>query len=150
MSSTGTTFEQIQYTINTYAHAVDFKQYDRLAKVFTPDAVADFPGLAPDVRGLPAIQEMLEKTTGKYTYQHLQGSPLVDAEDGAAKATTYFRAVLFGSGDFQGQAVHMFGAYKDELTRINEGWRISRRDVVFMGPVQGDAAIVEAFGKGQL
>lgn len=72
------------------------------------------------------------------TTQHIQISP-----DGkSADATTYFTGIHFGQGKWKGQQVTAWGKYVDrlvctgsepELPGASGQWRISRREVTFMG-----------------
>lgn len=75
------------------------------------------------------------------TTQHIE--ILKDGQ--SAKATTYFTGIHFGKGKWEGKEVTAWGKYVDELTLLpghewsdrlpgaSGQWRISKREVTFMG-----------------
>ena len=68
--------------------------------------------------------------------QHLLGTTVIDIHSSRANAnsTTYFQASLFGKPYYIGSVVYLYGYYSDTLERLAEGWRISKRQLVFQGP----------------
>ena len=83
----------------------------------------------------------------KVNSQHLLGTTLIDihCDEISANSTTYFSASLFGKDYSVGQELYLYGYYADALERRDEGWRIERRQLVFLGPgMVGNASILES------
>lgn len=100
-----------------YAQVIDNGDWDRLATVFTPDAVFG----RDRVRGLDAIVAAVGSVT-PYHPHHTTNSLLGLAPDGTVRAWSKYVIVrtdgTAGSGD-----------YLDTVVRTPQGWRIARRDV---------------------
>lgn len=105
-------------------------------QVFSPDAFANYTGDLSDLRGLPAIETGLAASVAKVYSQHLLGTTVIDIHNGkcSANSTTYFQATLFGNPYSIGSVVSLYGYYADTLDISIEGWRISKRQLVFQGP----------------
>ncbi|CAF9934532.1 hypothetical protein IMSHALPRED_009746 [Imshaugia aleurites] len=131
-----TAWESIHQTIHTYPLAIDSKDFALLSKVFTPDATANYTGDLSNLNGLPAIQTGLAASVATVYSQHLLGTTVIDIHSDRidANSTTYFQASLFGNPYSIGSVVYLYGFYADTLEKGVEGWRISRRQLVFQGP----------------
>ena len=81
-------------------------------------------------------QAGLSAELSNYTTQHLLGTTVIDIHDNGitANATTYFVSNAFAVPFYASSVVYIYGYYKDTLKKIHEGWRISRRQLVFQGP----------------
>ena len=67
-------------------------------------------------------------------------------QDGAttANSSVYFTANLFGTGKkYPANAhVYLYGRYEDDLVKLKQGWRILKRQLIFMGPFLGDQSLL--------
>ena len=100
----------------------DHREWNRMADVFTPDAVAY------GQRGLDAITTNTIRYLGRCgPSQHLIGNHRIAIDGDAATAISYIRA--FHSSPLGQPAQHwdFLGEYHDELRRTRHGWRISQR-----------------------
>ncbi|KAL9065785.1 MAG: hypothetical protein Q9161_008010 [Pseudevernia consocians] len=136
LASALTPWESIHQTIHTYPLAIDSKDFAMLSKVFAPDASANYTGDLSNLNGLSAIQTGLAASVANVYSQHLLGTTVIDIHSDriTANSTTYFQASLFGKPYSIGSVVYLYGYYGDALEKINEGWRISKRQLVFQGP----------------
>jgi len=78
------------------------------------------------------------------TTQHALSTTLINVptgKDQVATSTSYFRAIHFGMGQFEGQSLLAYGRYEDELVLTNAGWRIDKRNLIYMGPFVGNISI---------
>ncbi|KAL8788853.1 MAG: hypothetical protein Q9195_007116 [Heterodermia aff. obscurata] len=131
-----TAWESIHQTIHTYPLAIDSKDFALLSKVFSPDAVANYTGAYSNLTGLAAIQTSLAAIVARLDSQHALGTTVIDIDckKKSANSTTYFHASLFGNPYSIGSEVYSYGYYVDALQRRTDGWRIARRQLVFLGP----------------
>ncbi|KAJ9607295.1 hypothetical protein H2200_008368 [Cladophialophora chaetospira] len=139
-----TPWEQIHQTLNTYPLAIDFKNGPLFASVFAPDAFANYTGYLSNLTGIDAIRDGLLQSVSGLASQHQLGTTVINiAEDAqSANSTTYFTASLFSvapatAGDF----TILFGLYADDLVNGVEGWRIVKRQLVFMAPNLGNLTL---------
>lgn len=110
------------------AWVFDQKQWDRMAEIFTADAVAY------GQRGLDAITANTVRYLGGCgPTQHLLGNHRVRVDGDTARASSYVRAchLAAGADPFGRAQPHEYwdflGEYTDELVRTAAGWRISSR-----------------------
>lgn len=106
----------------------DHKQWERMAEVFTADAVAY------GQRGLAAITANTVRYLGGCgPTQHLLGNHRVRRDADRAVVTSYVRAFHLAAGvaamarAHAEQYWHFLGEYHDELVRTADGWRIASR-----------------------
>lgn len=141
-SSSLTTWEQIYRTLNTYPLAVDGKRGDLFAQVFTENVTANYTGTLANVTGLANLRSSLLASVSSLLSQHQLGTTVIDVseDNGMANSTTYFTATLWSVAPATlGEFTILFGLYADDLVLVDgEGWRISHRDLVFMGPSLGN------------
>ena len=124
-----------------YCRALDTKNWDLLAEVFTADATADLA--SPNhLVGLDAITERI-RTALEYLddSQHLVGNHeiAVDADTGTHRCylqAQHIRVVPDGSPNYI-----IAGRYEDRLVRTADGWRISHRTLIVMWS-EGNTAVV--------
>jgi len=111
---------RIREVVAAYGFAVDDRDWDALARVFTADAVVDFAGAgyAP-IRGAAAI---------RHSYAHVMNHPeahiltnlvLVPGANGAV--TVRCKALYPRAGGVCGH-----GEYRLTVVRGQDGWRIAR------------------------
>ena len=104
------------------AWVFDHREWDRMADVFTPDAVAY------GQRGLDAITANTIRYLGNCgPSQHLIGTHRITVEGDTATATSYVRAFHASAPGKPAQYWDFLGEYRDELRRTPQGWRISAR-----------------------
>lgn len=133
---------QIHQTLHTYPLAIDGKDAALFHRVFAQDAFANYTGPLSNLTGIDAITTALRASVANVLSQHQLGTTVIDIHKGAttANSTTYFTASLFGTGDKfpTSSHVYLYGLYSDVLRRSDVGWRITSRQLVFMGPNVGD------------
>src|SRR5260370_22985226 len=107
---------------NRYAWALDAKQCERLADVFTDDVVADYEGphwtnLTDLIADMTAVHAQLAGT------QHLIGSHQVRVTGDQARSGSYAHVVLTRQGESGLLSFSIGSRYEDELIRTARGWR---------------------------
>jgi len=103
-----------------YGDAIDDRDWPRLARIFTDDAVFDLTDLGgPVLEGLARIQQYMD-TEATHPKTHLMTNIYVDETDGATKL--YFRIVAMLSGGRMGTA-----SYDDVVVKTPVGWRVEHR-----------------------
>ena len=123
----------IQKLLGEYVFGADTKDWDRVAAVYTPDAVlsVSFADYIPEgaqftgeMSGSRAIVEAMSIQFANYDRtQHFLGATLLEPTADGAHAQTQLIA-----HHHRGAAFYHTGAtYEDELTRTPDGWRITRR-----------------------
>lgn len=130
----------------TYWYAMDMKDWDRLAGVFTPDAVFDMRGerahalgatvadvesdelaIAPHdpavTIGATAIAAFIRDVVAGWITVHHGAAPIIDviAPDRATAIWPFFDFIDDGRHALRG-----YGHYHDEYRALNGEWRISR------------------------
>jgi hypothetical protein len=136
--------ESIRQTLAFYALAIDAKSFSSLDLVFAPDAIANYSAPLGVLAGLPAIQSVLQQSLAMFaSTQHLLGTSIVNvcARD-VAVSVTYFTATHWlptngtAQGDVQivddGGVIYGHAQYQDVWKRVEAGWRIVRRNLVYM------------------
>lgn len=119
--------QEIVDLITRYTRAVDTSQWDRLADVFTEDAVLDYSSAGGSVSPLAEAIPFIRNIEGFAAWQHTIGQVEITFDDQArtsAKATAYMINPLIASGP-NGKPVVMEvgGYYHHELVRTPDGWR---------------------------
>jgi ketosteroid isomerase-like protein len=113
-----------------YCWAIDERDWDALADVFTPDAVAT---LGRECRGLAEIRARIAEALSPLDdSQHMVTNHQVHVDGDTATCRCYLQAqhvrhAVDGSPNFI-----VAGRYEDELVRTPAGWRIARRALVVM------------------
>ena len=119
---------EILDTLIRYAQAIDTKDFDLLAEVFTPDAHVDYTTSGGIAGKYPEIRAWLERALTPFpTYLHALSNTTFRFEGDSAHTRTYFVNPM---GYPDGDALHTFtvyGYYVDRLVRTPDGWRIAER-----------------------
>lgn len=123
-------------TVTAYFITIDHRVFDRLERVFTADATADFDGKAVG----PGLEAIIDFVTGrgKVDYpvdivnlqlsQHQISNHVVRIDGDEAWAETYATAYLVDRPD-SGPRMRTRGLrYQDHLVRTDAGWRVQHRD----------------------
>jgi hypothetical protein len=110
---------------NTYAVAIDTRDWVLLERCFSPDAQIRYgrpartTGRAEFVTWAPEFHDPL----GPTLHQNSSHRAIVDGDH--ATGSCYLHAVLVSADETRAESV--YGAYTDEFTRGTDGWQISRR-----------------------
>lgn len=105
-----------------YGDAIDDRDWERLDRIFTKDAVFDLTDLGvPMLEGLPAIKHFMDQDA-KHPKTHMMTNVYVDDTDSGVKL--YFRIVALQRGGLTGTA-----SYYDDVVSTPAGWRVQHRVV---------------------
>lgn len=109
-----------------YAVSIDDRQFDQLARCFTPDARATYSGteLAP---GLEAIIDHVRRVDGYASSHHVLGLGTVVIDRDVARTVTPAIAYLLDTRDPPTELTMRGLRYRDQLVRTADGWRICER-----------------------
>ncbi|KAF1984373.1 hypothetical protein K402DRAFT_381074 [Aulographum hederae CBS 113979] len=126
-------YDSIRSTLSRYALAIDLKDFDSLDSVFTKDIVANYSEPLNVLTGIEEVKTSLEASLAPVTSVHSITTQLIDFhDDDTVSSLTYYTAAQFGTGSLEGELVSAWGRYEDELVRTLVGWRISKRQLVYM------------------
>ena len=119
---------EIQDLLVSYSHAIDFKRFDELDDVFTPDAFIDYTVFGGPSGSYPEIKKYLADTMPMFSsYYHMVATSKVTIDgDTGTGVTICHNPMVLG----EGKAEHIFICglwYHDTYVRTPKGWRISRR-----------------------
>jgi 3-phenylpropionate/cinnamic acid dioxygenase small subunit len=120
---------EITQLLYRYARAIDTRDLDALATVFTPDAVIDYAVPGGTRLPFPEMVAWLGRALRVFrTTQHALANPLIELDGDAARATTYLQAAhVQVRHDGEETCAVQYGAYADRLVRTPGGWRIAER-----------------------
>ncbi|HVG99842.1 MAG TPA: nuclear transport factor 2 family protein [Miltoncostaeaceae bacterium] len=121
--------------VDRYAGAVDGRDTDAFAALFTPDAVLavyeEGGGEAVvEYRGTAALREVMDLLRHFTTTFHLMANHLCAVDGDAATGEVYCMAHHIVPGDEGETDLVMYIRYRDAYERTGEGWRFARRDVM--------------------
>ena len=103
-----------------YGDAIDDRDWDRLAQIFTDDAVFDLTDLgAPRLEGLEAIKVFMD-TEAQHPRTHMMTNIYVDETSEGVKLN--FRIVALLPENRTGTA-----SYYDDVVKTADGWRVKHR-----------------------
>jgi ketosteroid isomerase-like protein len=110
----------IQAVLMKYGFLIDDREFDRLAEVFTEDAVVDYrPGGAGPFAGLAEIDQAMK--TLQHPVQHMMVSHIIDSVSGDEVVTRTKALIPLQAGGIADIA------YRDVLVRTSAGWRIKEK-----------------------
>jgi len=120
---------EIMDTLIRYADAIDTKQFDRLADVFTPDARVDYTSSGGIAGEYPEIRRWLEVALTPFRhYLHALANTTFRIEGDTAHTRTYFlNPMAYPLEDGSDHTFTVYGYYVDRLVRTPAGWRIAER-----------------------
>jgi uncharacterized protein (TIGR02246 family) len=117
---------EIHQLIATYAHAIDERDFDRVAACFTDDAAATYAGVEVPA-GREAIRAWLEANSSFVASTHLLATPLIELDGERARTVTSAVAFLVREREDE-LHLHTRGLrYTDALERRDGAWKIVRR-----------------------
>ena len=122
---------EIQELLYRYSHHLDRREWDDMAKVFTPDAQIDYSEMGGSKGNLEETMSFLKMAMPNFpSYQHMVSNIIIEFDpDGK---TAHSRCILHNPMviDKGGGDTHVFFCglwYRDVLVRTPEGWRIKDR-----------------------
>jgi hypothetical protein len=129
-----TTSDHIEITqlLQRYFHALDWKDYALLDRVFTADAELhyDMGGMGEGAKAdLPTMVKQFDAFNRVFAFtQHIMGQPLIDCDGDRATSTTALRAIHVQVAlDGSENTWVVYGFYEDLHRRTEAGWRIQKR-----------------------
>jgi ketosteroid isomerase-like protein len=123
--------------VDEYALAVDTRDRDRFAALFTPDGVLaviepadEQPSLV--YSGTEELRAVIDLLRPFSTTFHVMANHTASVEGASARATTYCLAhhLTEEEGQEGGRDTLMLIRYEDELRAGADGWRFARRHVL--------------------
>jgi hypothetical protein len=144
--------DAIQQLIYRYSDAVTRADYEQMATVFAADAVWESPILGMHFEtAREFIDFQSDGSTGLEVLIQTASNPVIDLVAGdRATATTNIREIIRGANSQDGPFgpagaeinVDQYGIYFDEVSKIDDIWRFTRRTFVpvLIAPhtIQGD------------
>lgn len=122
---------EIQELLVRYASAIDQRQYDRLADVFTPDAEIDYQAYGGPTGRFPEIKLWLAEALAPFpAFQHLVANPeiRIDGDDATGRIMCFNPMVIPPATPEAPPQICYNGLwYIDRYIRTQQGWRISYR-----------------------
>lgn len=105
-----------------YGDAIDDRDWDRLDRIFTPEAVFDLTDLdGPRLEGLDAIKSFMD-TEARHPRTHTMTNVYVDETDDGVEL--HFRILALLPEGRVGTA-----SYHDKVVKTPAGWRVADRFV---------------------
>ena len=110
-----------------YSTALDNREWDSLAEVFTPDAECDYGSLG-NPHGVEEITTLIRSTIADLdSTQHLVGNVVVSVRGDEATADCYLISQHIRQCTTGGDHYLLGGRYSDRVVRTPAGWRIAHR-----------------------
>ncbi len=126
-----------------FARVLDGKRWDELADVFAEDLSFNY-GSGGEEQGMDALRANMRRFLDVCgATQHLLGSITVDINGDTAVSRAYVQARHQRAHDLAGSVFDSSGEYIDRWERRSQGWRIVRRDAIWLMHT-GDASILAA------
>lgn len=131
-----------------FARVLDSKRWDALGEVFAADLTFNY-GSGGEQIGIDALEEQMRRFLDACgSTQHLIGSIMIDVIGDTAVSRAYVQARHQRRDDPAGPIFDSNGEYIDKWERRSEGWRIVRRDALWLVH-SGDPGVLAA-DKGDL
>lgn len=121
---------ELQQLIVDYAYAIDERKWDRLDRIFTPDAYIDYRAMGGIDGKYPAIRAWLPEALKHFpAYMHFVGNYSCDISgESATGKVACFNPMVIPRQDKSGIDTMFLGLwYVDKYQRTKDGWRISER-----------------------
>ncbi|WP_328393539.1 nuclear transport factor 2 family protein [Nocardia sp. NBC_00416] len=117
-------------TVVAYATAVDTKDWEMLAVLFTDDARWEYSATGEQHDGPAAIVARISAGLERLDVtQHLNGNHVITLHAGEAEHTCYYHAQHICRGLSGGENFLAGGSYHDRLRRTTNGWRFVSRSL---------------------
>ena len=116
----------IQQTLNTYSEAASRRDWATLLSTFTADAVWEIPAFNARYQDHAVIQKAMSAFVDQMAYFVQINAPAVIR---VAGDTATARSIIRECGKFadRDEALEILGRYEDELRRMPDGWKFTRR-----------------------
>lgn len=124
-----------------YCWAIDGRDFDALADVFTDDAVVQY-GFVDPIQGLAEIQAYVAKIlTPLDASQHLVTNHQSGRDADGVHSRCYFQAQHVRKGSDGGANYIVAGIYRDRWSETPAGWRIRERVLEVLW-TEGNTAVI--------
>ena len=132
MGGSTTSIVEITQLLQRYFHALDWKDYALLDRVFSSDAELHYDMGTMGEGGkadLPTMVRQFEAFNRVFAFtQHIMGQPLIDCDGDRATSTTALRALHVQVAlDGSENSWVVYGFYEDQHRLTEKGWRIQKR-----------------------
>lgn len=120
---------EIQDLMVAYSHAIDFKNFDELDDVFTPDAFIDYTVFGGPKGPYPEVKQFLKDQMPIFSsYYHMISTSKIELEGDTATGVTVCHNPMVLPGKGGSETVFVCGLwYHDKFVRTADGWRIKER-----------------------
>jgi len=120
---------EIQDLMVAYSHAIDFKNFDELDDVFTPDAFIDYTVFGGPKGPYPEVKQFLKDQMPIFSsYYHMISTSKIELEGDTATGVTVCHNPMVLPGKDGSETVFVCGLwYHDKFVRTADGWRIKER-----------------------
>jgi len=118
----------VQDVIVNYANCIDDKEWEAYRSCFAPDV--EMLGFGPEpIRGIDAWLQFVEKALESYRQtQHMLGPPNIQITGDVAHMRTDLQALHWAT-EPAGKVFSLWGAYRTDLARSPDGWRMTRHQL---------------------
>jgi len=136
-------FETLQRLKSDYCELVDALiakpdpiKLERLAQLFTPDAVLDFGTRLGRFEGHAGIKRLFGETLPKVRswVWHSFQNPIIDIRGDYARGRWTLLAYVIKKDDLSRTPERVIGRYDDEFVRVDRGWCQKRLRFIFEPP----------------
>ena len=132
MGGSAASIIEITQLLQRYFHALDWKDYALLDRVFSTDAELhyDMGAMGEGAKAdLPTMVRQFEAFLRVFAVtQHIMGHPLIHCDGDSATSTTALRAIHVQTAiDGSENTWVVYGFYEDLHRRTDAGWRIQKR-----------------------
>ena len=138
----------ISDVLNSYATAVDTRDWPLFRSLFTDPLFLDFSTFHPSLKREMALDELMEITMRMAAFdatQHLSSNHRHTIEGDRGTCVSYMHASHFMKHDGQDHYCLLCGYYTYELQRTGDGWKIDRYGLTVTGQ-DGDPRVFEWAG----
>ena len=119
---------EISDLLDEYAYAIDTRDFDLVASLFTEDATLDYTSSGGPRAPRDDVVEWLRASLPAVALtQHLLTNRRIRIDGNTATARTELFNPLLFDGDDGTQLLLLGGDYTDRLVRTDRGWRIAER-----------------------
>ncbi len=122
---------EIQDLLVDYCYAIDFRDWDALDGIFTPDAVIDYTELGGTRGNLAETKAFLAQAMPMFeSFQHMISTSKITIDGDTAEGRTILHNPMALRARAEGDKPHVFFCglwYRDTFRRTADGWRIASR-----------------------
>jgi len=120
---------EIQDLLASYSYAIDFRDWDALDDVFTPDAHIDYSAMGGSTGNLAETKAFLAAAMKMFSgFQHLSATSRITLDGDTAEGRTICHNPMVIERDDGTTHIFFCGLwYRDRFVRTDSGWRIQQR-----------------------